>query len=139
MSEILKNIKWDDEGLNFDNPEIVASKYKNEIKVYLNEDNYILSKIYLSRNQRKDYDKIGLENFEINKETKDIIFKEDVNLEKLLSTDKISTLESMLYKEIVVEGAKVKFDSKKLKDEDILMPLRQKLVQILMELNELGL
>lgn len=136
---LIDQIAWDDDGLDFDNPKIEASKYRNNIKIALNEETFIQSKIYLSRGQRKEYDKVGLENFELNKETKDISFKEDVDLESLLSTDKIAILESMLYKKIVVDGKEIVISKEKLKDDDTLMPLRQKLVKILMELNELGL
>lgn len=130
---------WDDDDLDFENPKITGSRGKNHMRFEVDGDNYIETKIFLSRAQKKRYDKEGLENFELDKKDKDIVFKDEANLDTLISIDKTAVLEHMLYKKIVVGGEVKKPSLEDLKESNDLMPLRNIAVKKLMELNEMGL
>lgn len=136
--ELTGLIQWETEEVPSE-VKITASKHSNRIKIAYDDNNYIKSKLMLSRGQRKEYDSVGLENFELNKETRDISFKESTDLKSIVSTDKTTKLESLLYTEIVFNGEKVSVDEDALRDSDALLELRNKLVKILVQFNELGL
>ncbi|MGL4792416.1 MAG: hypothetical protein ACRC23_01620 [Aeromonas jandaei] len=136
--ELFRNITWEDE-LESVEPKITASRHANRIKIAYDENNYIKSKLMLSRGQRKEYDAVGLENFELNKETRDISFKESTDLKSIVSTDKTTKLEALLYTEICFNGKIISVEEDSLKESDALLELRNKLIKVLVQFNELGL